>query len=400
MIIMILILCTGCRNEEKSLTICVDSSFMNQAKDLIDSLQQFNKDIEVKLVVLPKKADEAEIKITEIRTAIMSGEGPDIFLLSTYLRNGAEDPITLFDNVEKTMQSEIFLPLDDYMNQAQFMHADAYNPLIFNSGKTEEGQLVLPITYGYNVGAYLKNDDNYSTELPYSWDELVNDKKYDLEKKYIPQLFASFIDVFGEYADYKSNVLLYTEAEMLTRVQEAISLRTETYSLADFENGNKICPIGIILATAKSNENYILNAVPSVEGGITANVSMYAAINRNTRWPQEAFSILDILFSDEVMTGRGFMVGEKCYGNSVVVPGLYNGILTHEEGCRSSSDISDESLQAFNDLNSRITNVRYYSNLDDDIFEMYQKCLYAENEEEQRMIVSQIYKRMQMKLAE
>ncbi len=391
---MILITCAGCKNQEKTLTICIDSFFVDEAKELIEAWQIFNKDIDVDLVVIPEKADEAEIKITEIRTAIMSGEGPDIFILPTNVS------APLFDNVEKTMQSEIFLPLDDYIKQAQYMHVDAFNPMIFNSGKTDEGQLVLPVGYDYTVGAFLRDDDDDPAELPYSWDDLINNKEYDLEKNLIPQFFANFRYVFGKYADYKSNVLLYTEAEMLRRVQEAISLDTDTYSLIDFDNGDIISSISIVLSTPKRNEDYVFNAIPSVEGGITANVITYAAINRNTRWPEEAFSILDVLFSDEVMTGSGFAVGDRYYGNDVEFAERSNSIVAHEDGCCSPFYLSDESLRAFNDLNSRITNVRFYSDLDEDILEMYNKCLDARDEEEQKKIVSQIYNRMQMKLAE
>ena len=44
--------------------------------------------------------------------------------------------------------------------------------------------------------------------------------------------------------------------------------------------------------------------------------------------------------------------------------------------------------------------VRYYSNLDTDLQEMYNKCLEAGDEFEQKEVVSKIYNRMQMKLAE
>ena len=251
MVAVIFITCTGCKNQEKTLTICVDSFYVQEAKDLIDVWQHFNKDIKVDLVVIPQKAHEAEIKITEIRTAIMSGEGPDIFILTTDLQNTVDGPIPLFDNVEKTMQSEVFLPLDDYMAQAQYMHADAFNPIIFDSGKTDEGQLVLPISYGYTVGGYLKTDDTSPAELPYSWDELVNDKDYNPEKNYIPQFCANFIDVFGKYADYKSKVLLYTEAEILTRIQQAISMGTENYTMIDLKIGNWLGPMGYYYVNSK-----------------------------------------------------------------------------------------------------------------------------------------------------
>ena len=66
----------------------------------------------------------------------------------------------------------------------------------------------------------------------------------------------------------------------------------------------------------KKNPNSLL-AIPNGEGGINANVSVYAGINKNTTKPTQAFSILDLLFSDEVMSGRGFKIGHKFWGNTV-----------------------------------------------------------------------------------
>lgn len=45
-------------------------------------------------------------------------------------------------------------------------------------------------------------------------------------------------------------------------------------------------------------------------------------------------------------------------------------------------------------------NVRYSSNLDTGFLEMYDKCSNAKDESEQKEVVSQIYSRMKMKLAE
>lgn len=398
MIFLILITCAGCREQEKKLTICIDSFYKDSVKDIIEMWQNLNKGIKVELIVIPEKTDEAQIKITEIRTAIMSGEGPDIFILHTYHPNVIDAPPILFDNVEKAMYSEVFLPLDRYIDQAQYMHADAFNPVILDSGRTDEGQLVLPIYYGYFAGAILNDND---IDLPYSWDELVNNKDSDVEID-IPSFSLRFFDVFGSYADYKSCTFLYSEDELLNRVQEAILYDNNRFQHERNDDSVTAGLVSDILYQLddQADVQYKLYGIPSVEGGFTANILMYAAINRNTRLPSEAFSILDILFSDEVMMDVGFIVDDKIYGKSIFSPIYLDGILAHEEGFNNAIKLFGKNVPSFNDINNNITNVRYYSNLDKDFLDIYTKCSSTENEEEQRQIVNQIYNRMQMKLAE
>ena len=401
MVGMILVLCAACQKKEKTLTICVESNYVEQVNNLIKAWQHFNdNETKVELVVIPQKQDEAEIKLTEIRTEIMSGGGPDIFILDTINPHVVEEQAVLFDNVEKTMHSEIFLPLDEYLGNAQYMHTDAYDPVILNSGKTEEGQLVLPIYYNYYLNAVAQTGGEESVAMPSSWDEVVNNRDTYIQK--ISAIFVCrFYDVFGKYTDYDTMKLLYTEDDMLARVQEAIA-----YNNAQWEIGNtQIVTVGFInnifdYASTHRDSKYKFYAIPSVSGGITAYVTRYAAINRNTKYPEDAFSILDMLFSDPVMSGEGFVDDDKYYANQVVLSKASFSAKVHKDAFRKAYNLSDEDAQAFEDLNSQITAVSYYSALDLDLLEMYNQCLYVSDEAKQREIVSSIYAKMQMKLAE
>lgn len=52
----------------------------------------------------------------------------------------------------------------------------------------------------------------------------------------------------------------------------------------------------------------------NIDSGITANVTLYAAVNRNTEQPEECIFILDTLLSDEIMTGQGMKENDIVYG--------------------------------------------------------------------------------------
>ncbi len=400
-ILMIFVLCVGCKKQEKSLTICVDSYYAEQARNLIEAWQHFNdSSTKVELVVIPQKQDEAEIKLTEIRTEIMSGGGPDIFILDTVNPHVVEEQVVLFDNVEKAMHSDIFLPLDEYFSGAQYMHTDAYNPVIFDSGKTEEGQCVLPIYYNYFLTAVTQADDEDPVEIPSSWDEVFKNSD-----KYIHNLnsffMCRFYDLFGKYTDYNSGTLLYTEDDMLARVQEAIEYDNAYLEITFDENVYSGLPYNVLKdLEANKDAEHSLYVTPSVRGGITAYVTRYAAINRNTKHPEEAFSILDMLFSDQVMCDEGFIDDEKHYGNLLGLSYAGFSVPVHEGAFHKAYSLSDEDARALEDLNSQITAVSYYSNLDLDLLEMYNQCRYVTDVSEQKEIVSRIYNKMQMKLAE
>ena len=140
--------------------------------------------------------------------------------------------------------------------------------------------------------------------------------------------------------------------------------------------------------------------IPSVSGGITAYVTRYAAINRNTKYPEDAFSILDMLFSDQVMCDEGLVDDGIYYANLLVLSYVAYSVPVHEGAFHKAYSLSDEDARALEDLNSQITAVNYYSDLDEDLLDIYNQCFHVSDKDEQREIVNRIYAKMQMKLAE
>lgn len=115
-LIFLIILCTGCNSEQEDvLKICVDAQLEPAVRELVDTWKQLNGEMKTELIVIPSDASTAEIKIQKLRTEIMSGSGPDVFILQCAHPNAAEEQQVLFSNPEKMMYSEVFLPLDEYM---------------------------------------------------------------------------------------------------------------------------------------------------------------------------------------------------------------------------------------------------------------------------------------------
>ena len=402
--------CAGCsskkttevKENKDTLKICTEHYYLESIKNLIDAWECMNKGVKAEMIVLPRDSDEKKIKIDEIRTEILSGGGPDVFVLSGANPNGLEEIPSLFSNPEKAMHTGVFMPLDHYIEHAKYFNPEHYNQVVMDVGKTKEGQCLLPIAYTYNI-SYFEEPQKNPVQMPLpSWENLVSGKS---EVAYNTSLNLSFhfFDVLGEYADYENKKLLISEEELFEYVRDAVAF------LRDVQNSSKKGES--VQINAKNIENFFssiqelkkdpnsLLAIPNREGGINANVSVYAGINKNTTKPTQAFSILDLLFSDEVMSGRGFKIGHKFWGNTAnfTLEGVTTHVETLNELCKLLPDNTEKALK---EINSQVNGVRVYSDLDSDINIMYQQCCTANNEEEQRKIVAETYERMELKLAE
>ena len=221
-----------------------------------------------------------------------------------------------------------------------------------------------------------------------------------------PSMDLSFPDLLGEYADYENKKLLLSEEELYQYVLDSIVFGIFA------ENGPEVKGLDLIwtqrdfasffignLTGYKQNPNSFL-ANPNREGGINANIITWTGINKNTKRPSQAFSFLDLLFSDEVMTMEGFPEAGKYAGN--LIAGYFHGVPTHQKAFENGCEyLPDDTEKAFKALNSQINSARFSSDFDKELQAMRDACREADgNEEEQRKIVKETYEKIELMLAE
>lgn len=400
-------LCVGCEKkaeyEEKSLTVCVEAELADYARDLLDLWEMLNEGVQGKLEIIPQDSDTAEIKASNIRTELMSGEGPDVFLLSTGAERGSM-PV-LFPNPEKLMYTDTFLPLDDFLETAEYARPEKFNQKILEAGKTEKGQMILPITYTYQKVVFRKTDLEGLQEIPLSWEELRTCENPVLQEAVFYCTHRMY-PLFGKLADYKEGKLLFTEKELQTMLEEVCAYtewneyrenRPEDLSiqgLFDFYPN-----------LAASQDEKILVGIPNKNGGITAEIGTYIAVNRNTKIPDEAFSFLDLLFRDEILFGPGIKVGDKGGGSRFQSWFSDKDHLSlNQELAKRYPDLSEADLTALEELDNQINAVSFYSDLEkelEDLYCPYFQSYHAKEEETKRLeMVSKAYETMKMKILE
>ena len=439
--------------------IPIDPTYVSKSRnDIADYLKEaivYSTDIEpeaIEMEVLPTEEEERSVRINALRTEIMSGKGPDVFFLTDPLPVGQErkedtDGLAskhpfrhltdirerLFQNPQRSMESGAFLPLNNYLKNAQFFDSNVIEPAILAAGQTDEGQMILPLTF----------------TMPTAVFEEASAERSEAEQCAVgATAWNQFPDLFGQIADYKEEKLLFSKEDLLQTVKTALSSCTVENEPREFdgrnvrlyfspEETNGLIAVGSLYAYQLGDwrPDYFsgewqegvapewIAPVKNQEDGVTAQITTYACINRNTKRPDEAFQVLDLLISRELMgdipikkdknnaeelgVAGASLVYHCTFGVPVRNDLLENGD-THFAGGRyigqatGSRELTGnpETYAIYKNLRSQVTTARFYGELDWELQEMFNTCREAKTDEEIEKIVSKAYDTMLMILAE
>ena len=168
--IMLTGLC-GCAQkqvETKKLWVVTEvscSDGMNyQAEMIARRMEQANPGLTVELEILPTDPQEREARLTQLRTKIMSGAGPDVYLLPTggtlttdYV-NEYHHRVTqttqvepLFLDVTQAMRSGQFLDIGAYYESDDDLNTAALKREIMDAGTVHSRRYVLPLRFNIPV---------------------------------------------------------------------------------------------------------------------------------------------------------------------------------------------------------------------------------------------------------
>lgn len=382
----------GCSNketEENVVTVCTEESVKMHLDTIAKLWEKQNKGTRIEFLVLPPNTAENEIKLSELRTEIMSGEGPDIFILSGINPMASEKQNVLFPNPEKIMYTDTFLPLDEYIQDAKYMNLNNWNSTIMKAGQTEEGQVILPLYYEYGLYAYSEEMREIIRDFPDNWNDLMNTENEMLQCDLQGTMMVQFRYAVGEIADYEKEKLLLSENLLEEQLEKAINFKKEGLKLleeqgAEYRNKVLVGPYldhTVAFLKGERNTSHALWPVKNIDSGITANITLYAAVNRNTEQPEEAFSFLDTLLSDEIMTGQGMKENDIVYGAGFLAE--KDQFPVHENALEKKlEDINAQDANQIREMNKQIETVRFYSDIEKTLAASYMEIAHSKPEEQ------------------
>lgn len=397
------------------LNICVDGFFggdsLNRALEQVPGNGREFLPIVERVAV---EGPERETTLTRLRTELMAGAGPDLFICRCDTQFGTKP---LFPFPRLAMKNRLFLPLDSYLQEARYMEWDHLLPVIMEAGRDEEGQQVLPLLYQIPVTFFPKGNPDYAlfAPLPENYQELLDSD--DPVLRFVAADSTQYDSIFGELIDYDKGEPTFTEEELLEQVlraRESLHQRQKgefpafTWQLeeqgmyvANEDIGSCNFLFGFLSEMPVDTEDYTLVPLCSRQGGVTATITEFMAINRNSAQPEIAFRVMDWLMSDQAQSSS-FVLAERSDG---ITPNFELG--QKDEAHRNTSTwqngrgMNSGNFAQLREIQGKISAVNFYTAANELGYSEEVDPTRAETtQEEIEKMVHENYMELQMMLAE
>ena len=299
--------------------------------------------IQVEVSYLPLDENDRKIALQNMRTEIMAGKGPDVFLLPTggvmqvnqdssggYSFDEAQ---TLFPDVELAMRALYFADLSDYYDADEDLKKEELQQDVMNAGVLDGARYVLPLGFDMNtVVVDLDNLDEAGLETDiFSLGTLETfsairaageNAETEAERERILfnsnpgsdllSLFPQVIDYDAERPaiskeDWETLVDFLHEGNELESRREHLDLQHVTSSAGFYEKGfdlffeqgmpmvdaslgqNAADLLGTTRTAGREAEVYPVRAI---DGSLVAEVTYFGAVNAACDHPAEAYEFL------------------------------------------------------------------------------------------------------------
>ncbi len=363
----------------------------------------------------PVQGNEREMYLTSLRTEIMAGKGPDVFVCDAgpsfvtdlaHISNGTvgggwSEPV--FNFPRQAMKRNMFLPLDKYIPDFQFTDWERLTPVIMDAGKYGDKQYLLPMTYTLPMTVFKKSSFQHTPSKEMTWEDMLSGGP---ELKAAASLDTSVYQgsALMPMAAGDKDELAFTEEELLSFMKEKIKAREETLQNKDLP-ANTDCWLA-----SGFTDNYLpegftsddgLTMVPlySREGGCGATITSFAGVNANTESPKAAAFFVDYLLSEECQLSG--LYAYPLTGSSVpVMEGLMQKDTAIPCGDSGSWCLSPENYEGFCALRDSITRAEFATPLGKELSGLCGEMMDYNKRKSAESRVHDAYMRMNMMLAE
>lgn len=407
--------------ERPTVTVCMDldvgaeetyssSSLLNDVIE--DYAPEFKESYKLEIDSVPGSGPNREPALDHIRVELMSGGGADLYLCRTPraakpdLIPPRERQIGLFQYPKALMERNMFLPLDDYIKNAKYMEWDKLYPQIMEAGKNGKGQLILPIGWSMDFVCFDPESYTPTANLPMTFEEMLQSDDPGIREALS---ISNFWDSLGTVADYENDVPCFTEEELLTHLEATReNLERRTPELEKSLGHHRSVNFGRINAGlfCQYYQDSVLIPLYNRQGGATAFITSFGAVNINTDVPEGAFEVLELLLSKEVQKDsellsydRGAPVHMELLRSNkkgrVLAPfDLPDGTYKDRWG------LNDHNYDQLQELVKQITVVDFPTPVHHELQELWMPYQEAQTQEEREKLVHDAYRTITMMLAE
>lgn len=158
-LIIVMFLLSSCANDTdpkgQPLWIVTEESRISdgmnwQTEQIMKAFKKANPDVTLTLEILPNEkehAQERSVRLEQIRTEILAGKGPDVYLISN--ETIMNDP--LFKDVQQAMHNGVFADISSYYDADTDIGKEDLITEVMDGGVVNGARYVLPLRYTYPV---------------------------------------------------------------------------------------------------------------------------------------------------------------------------------------------------------------------------------------------------------
>ena len=285
---------------EKHLKVLTEHQYKKKVEDAVSYTEQKNPKMTIEVDYISSDEENRETELQKLRTQIMAGKGPDVYLLDNmmsidmmYMEDDKRMP--LFENPYKTMQSGALASLNRYMEKDSYWEKSTYQKEFLNAGQYKEKQYIIPLSVECR---YLISDENHLEHLK---EKNLADWLIEAEKTSninLKQLMLSCRSWGGEWlqeaADYEEKEVLFEKDAWM-----------EFYMNQTLYNREQYRQVGLAtygtFAHITSDRQSILT-VPNITGKRLASIHAFGAVGMSSSYKEEAYEFLMLFLNDEAKT--------------------------------------------------------------------------------------------------
>lgn len=373
----------------------------------------------LELEIPPNNASMREPYLSNLRTEILAGKGPDVFVCAAGWNyraepddpagNGEMDP--LFNFPHSAMKRSIFLSLDQYIPDFQFTQWDSLTPIVMDAGKYNDSQYILPMTYTVPMTVFRKSDFQHTPSKDMTWDDMLQGgpelkaaaslMDLSLRSTTTGRLSCALMPLSAPDKDD----LAFTEEELMdfmTRRSAAVQETRSNDALPPFFDDLLSVSFDDLLDLHEGftpEDEFTFVPLYSRSGGVSAAVTSFAAVNANTEYPRAAAFLMDYLLGEECQ--RSSLYAYATLHQAVpVMEGLMQPDAPVSTGEDSTWSLSPENYQALCALRGSITHAEFSTPLDLELSGLHSDLGDYQKRKSAGTLVHDAYIRMKMMLAE
>ena len=305
--------------EDKELwVLSINSGTGRIIQSIAKQFEEENPDVKIRITNGPENGEETGVWLEQIRTQIMAGEGPDIFLLPAE-NISAASPI---QDVNQFMRAGLCLDITDYYDKDEELPKSGFANAVMDTGVVDGTRYVLPLWFNFPViyadVQQLKAHDLTVEDLQNGISSLA-DLSQTLEPGAIDSDYGEWffnvywMNLLSQLIDYEAQEVILEKAELVAYLEDyralaayGISFSRYTTEISSYvgndsfwtKNGQYIFlgTLGGLVQNSRiaKAEGIELAAIPmrASDGSLIANISYYGAIGANTKHPDVAYEFL------------------------------------------------------------------------------------------------------------